>query len=430
MSQQPTLFDTRLNRRALLAGMAAGGAATVMPKGSPAKAQEVGLRVLIQPFWGPTGEPLARTGKPSTFHTQLVPAYQEAHPNVELKVESAVGATEGRTKYLLECRQGSQADIIQFDGFWIAEFAAIDCTHPLDDLIPASLVEDYFDPFIARYKGTIAGLITGTAFNSMLWYRRDWFEEAGLTEPPKDWNELKTYAQKLTTGDRVGLAFPAAMSEVTSVVNLGFYWQEQDVFVTDDNRPAYNNQTSIDVFNLLGDIYKEGWAPEVAINMVYTDVERMFYAEQAAMILHLSSIAPTVRQQPFADKIGLAPNPVSPTTGKRATNAGGWGISITTSDEAKHQAAADFVTLFAGGDQEIMLGALADVGYLPVQKSLAEHPQFRQTEWDKIILSELPFAKTRPIVPIYPDASLDWTLAFQEVLTGQKEAATALKDAE
>ncbi len=430
MPKRNSLLEQQLNRRALLSAMGIGVAAVAAnPLVRDVRAAE-DLRVLVQPSWGPTDTPLKRTGKPSTLSTKLVPRFKEAHPDVNLKLEEEIGGTEGRTKYLLECRQGNQADVMQLDGFWIPEFAALGCTRSLQDVIPQSLIDDYLDPFIVRYKDNIVGLIPGTAFNSMLWYRKDWFAEAGLTEPPKDWNELKTYAEKLTTADHFGLAFPGMKSEETSVVNLGLYWQEQDVFVTPDNRPAFNNQTSIDIFNLLGDIYKNKWAPQETINLGYKDVENLLYTEKAAMILHGSFIAPSVRQQPIADNVGLNHNPVSPTTGKRGTNAGGWGIGITTSDDAKIPVAADFVTMFSGGDQELMLGILADIGYLPVQKSLADNEQFRQTEWDKVILDELPYAKTRPAVEIYPDASLEWTTAFQEVLIGKKDAATALKDAE
>jgi ABC-type glycerol-3-phosphate transport system substrate-binding protein len=63
-------------------------------------------------------------------------------------------------------------------------------------------------------------------------------------------------------------------------------------------------------------------------------------------------------------------------------------------------------------------------------KSLADDPIFKKSEWDKVILSELPHARTRPAVEIYPDASLDFTQAFQEVLAGQKDPQQALKDAE
>ncbi len=431
MMRSPRLVDQRLNRRTLLAGAAAGSTLAAVPTLERARSQaEVDLRVLVQPGWGPTDEPLQRTGEVSTLYSELMPQYRETFPQVNLQVEEALGGTEGRTKYLLECRQGVQADVQQLDGFWISEFGALGCTRPLDGLLPEALIDDYFDPFVVRYNDEVVGLIPGTAFNSMLWYRKDMLEEAGFDGPPQDWDELRAYAEALTVDGRFGLAFPAAQSEVTTVVNLGFYWQEQEVFISPDNRPAFNNETSIEVFTLLAEIFQEGWAPRDVVNMNYDDVERLFFGEQAAMMLHGSFVAPSVRQQDFADLVGLAPNPVSPRTGNRGTNAGGWGMSITTSDDDKLQAAADFVTMFSGGDEEIMLGILADVGYLPVQKSLAEHEQFQQTEWDQTILSELPYAKTRPAVEIYPDASLEWTLAFQEVLTEQKDAQSALDDAE
>lgn len=404
---------------------------------APVVRDKIALKLILHPNWGPTADPLQRTGKQSTLFTQILPEYRKNHPNVDLEIETLIGGTEGRTKYLLQCRQGTQGDVIQLDGFWIAEFGAIGCTRPLDDLIPADLKGDYFDPFLIRYKDKIHGLIPGTAFNSMLWYRKDWFEEAGLKEPPKDWEQLREYAKLLTKVgsdgqvERYGLAFPAAKSEVTTVVLLGFYWQGETTFVTPDNRPAYVNQTAVDIFHFMSEIYKAGHAPKEAVNMLYEDVEKLFYAEKAAMILHGSFIAPGVaRQEHLKGKVGLAPNPVYPRTGKRGTNAGGWGISITTKDETKIAPAWDFIYLFAGGNKEFAKGIVQDVGYLPVWKSLADDPIFKKSEWDEVILSELPHARTRPAVEIYPDASLDFTQAFQEVLAGQKDPQQALKDAE
>src|SRR5680860_565511 len=331
MMRSPSFVNQRFNRRTLLAGAAAGSALAAVPALERASAQtEVELRVLIQPGWGPTEEPLQLTGEQSTLYTELMPQYRETYPDVDLQVEAALGGTEGRTKYLLECRQGVQADVQQLDGFWISEFAALGCTRPLAGLLPDALVEDYFEPFVVRYHDEIVGLIPGTAFNSMLWYRKDLLEEAGFDGPPQDWDELKAYAEALTVDGRFGLAFPAEPTETTSVVNLGFYWQEQDVFVSPDNRPAFNNETSIEVFNLLAEIFQAGWAPRDSINLGYEGVQQLFFGDQAAMILHGSFIAPSVRLQDFADQVGLAPNPVSPRTGNRGTNAGGWGISIMT----------------------------------------------------------------------------------------------------
>lgn len=406
---------------------------------APAETEyEQTLTLVIHPNTKPNGGIVEATGKQSVEYREMFPAFRERNPNTELIAEELLGDTEGRTKYLLQCRGGNQADVIQLDGFWVAEFAAIGCTRPLDDLLPQELLDDYFDAFKVKYQGKTHALIPGTAFNSMLWYRTDLLEEAGLEGPPKDWNELKEYAEKLTVKDedgnviRYGLAFSGARSELTSVTILGFYWQGEDVFVTDDNRPAYNNQTSVDVFNLFADMYQNGWVMPEVINMGYTEVQQAFFADKAAMMLHgswLSSgmynLAPDLE-----GKVGLSPNPVYPRTGNRGTNAGGWSFAITTPDDEKVEAAADLMYILNGGMKDMYKEFILESGSLPTLKSMADDPAFSETEWQKIILSELPYAKTRPAVEIYPDASLEWSQAFQETLLGEKTAEEALADAE
>jgi multiple sugar transport system substrate-binding protein len=399
---------------------------------------EMTINLVIHPNTKPKGEIVEATGQQSIEYTKMFPAFLESHPNVALNAEELLGDTEGRTKYLLQCREGTQPDVTQLDGFWVAEFAAIGCTVPLEGIVSQELLDDYFDAFKVIYDGKVHALIPGTAFNSMLWYRTDLLEEAGLDGPPKDWNELKEYAEKLTVKDengnvvRYGLAFSGGRSELTSVTILGYYWQGEDVFVTPDNQPAFNNETSVDVFNLFADMYQGGSVMPEVINMGYTEVQQAFFADKAAMMLHgswLSSgmynLAPDLE-----GKVGLAPNPVYPRTGNRGTNAGGWSFAVTAADEAKVQPSADLLAILTGSIPEGYIEARLQGGDLPTMKSVAEDPRFAETEWQQIILSELPYAKTRPAVEIYPDASLEWAQAFQETLLGQKTAEQALADAE
>ena len=405
---------------------------------------EMTIRGVFHPNDKPDGEIVESTGQQSVLYREMFPAFRERNPDVELIAEELLGDTEGRTKYLLQCREGTQADMIELDGFWIAEFAALGCTHPLDDLIPQELLDDYYDAFKVMYKGKVHGLVDGTAFNSMLWYREDLLEEAGLEGPPKDWNELVEYAEKLTVKDddgnviRYGLAMPAARSEHTSVVLLSFYWQGEDEFVTDDNMPAFNNQTSVDVFETFAEIYQNGWMMPEVINMLYAETQNAFFADKAAMMLHGSwlsagmyNLAPDLE-----GKVGLAPNPVYPVTGNRGANAGGWSYAVTTPDPSKAAAAADLVYVIAGGLKDPYKQSIIEGGDIPVLKSMEDDPDFiektfaAEPEWQEIILSELPYAKTRPAVEIYPDASLEWAQAFQETLIGDKTAEEALVDAE
>lgn len=405
---------------------------------APQGEAEMTINLVIHPNTQPKGGIVEATGQQSVEFREMFPAFRERNPGVELNAEELLGDTEGRTKYLLQCREGTQPDVTQLDGFWVAEFAAVGCTRPLDDLLPKELLDDYFDAFKVVYQGQVHALIPGTAFNSMLWYRTDLLEEAGLEGPPQDWDQLKEYAEKLTVKDesgnvvRYGLAFSGARSELTSVTILGYYWQGEDVFVTEDNRPAYNNQTSVDVFNLFADMYQNGWVMPEVINMGYTEVQQAFFVDKAAMILHGSWLSSGMYNMApdLEGKVGLAPNPVYPRTGNRGTNAGGWSFAITTPDEAKVAASADLMFVLTGGLKDMYKETILEGGDLPTLKSMADDPAFAETEWQQIILSELPFAKTRPAVEIYPDASLEWAQAFQETLLGQKTAEQALADAE
>ncbi len=440
-------------------GLATGCATVPQPPAPPAAAEEpaaavpaapapaagagLTIKAVLHPNDFTQGDINPATGQQSVQFRMMFPAWQERNPDVTLVAEDLLGDTEGRTKYLLQCREGSQADLTELDGFWVAEFAALGCTRPLDDLIPAELLDDYFDAFKVSYKGEIHALVPNTAFNSMLWYRKDLLEEAGLDGPPKNWNELVDYAEKLTVKDangnvvRYGLAMPAGRSELTSVVLLGFYWQGEDVFVTPDNIPAYNNQTSIDVFDMFAKIYQGGWMMPEVINMGYQETQDAFFADKAAMMLHgswLSSGMYNLAPQ-LEGKVGLAPNPVHPVTGKGGVNAGGWSYALTTPDEAKVAPTADLLYIMSGGDKEAYKQEILEGGNIPVLKSMMDDPDLLTSEfasepdWPGIILAELPNAKTRPAVEIYPDASLEWSQAFQETLLGAS-AADALQAAE
>lgn len=418
----------------------AGGAAqeqATAPAAPPPAA--IKLTVVLHPNWKIKGDPLESTGKPSVQYAKMFPAFKERNPNVELVPEELLGDTEGRTKYLLQCRQGTQADVIMLDGFWVAEFAALGCTKPLDlgGVLDQGLLSDYFDAFKVNYKGKVHALIPGTAFNSMLWYRKDLLEAAGFKEPPKDWDEFKLAAEKLTKKsadgkvEQYGLVSCGAKSEHTSVINLSFYWQGEETFVTPDNQPAFDNQTSKDIFALFADIAKNGWIAPEFVNMQYEDVQKAFIAEKAAMMLHgswltsgMDALAPNLK-----GKIGLAPNPVYPRTKKRGTNAGGWSLAITTKDDTRIKAAADFLYVICGGMKDLFKEMLLEGGSLPTTKSLADDADFAKNEWQKTVLSELPNAHTRPAVEIYPDASLEWSQAFQEAATGKKLVDQALKEA-
>jgi len=355
------------------------------------------------------------------IQARYVDTYHKMHPDVQVKIEPMIGDTEGRTKYLLECRQGIQADIVTLDGFWVAEFASAGYTVPLDDFISEEIKNDYYDPFLVRYKGKIHAVVPGTAFNSMMWYRTDLVEEAGLPGAPVSWYDLSLWAQKLTKGGMFGLSVSGAKSEHTTCSLLGMYWQGADVFVNDNNEAMYNNQVSEDLFSLLKGMYREDHSlPPGTLNNLYQDAQTLFFTEKVAMSLHGSWLTSFIYDAApdLKGKVDLSYTPIYPKTGRRGTNAGGWAIALTSPDPSKYQLAYDFLKLDVE-NSDLHLSRLKEIGYLPVQKSMAADPYFSRDKWARMVISCLPYSNTRPAVEIYPEASLNWAEALQKSLLGQ-----------
>jgi len=136
-----------------------------------------------------------------------------------------------------------------------------------------------------------------------------------------------------------------------------------------------------------------------------------------------------VRAPEIADDIGVSPLPVHPETGISSQNAGGWGLSVTTTDPAKYDAISQYISIMVLEPEWVKI-RLAEGGDIPVTNNIPiEDVTWMPPQYSDIIMAMLPTSNTRPIVEVYPDASMEYTQAMQEAVTGMKDAQTALADA-
>ncbi len=112
------------------------------------------------------------------------------------------------TKWTTSFEAGTGADISQCGGMGL--FPAIywdkgnllDLSDVLQDIGP----QNYFSSEWGDYDGAVTS-VPWFLETRVLWYRKDWLEEAGMT-PPKTWDELVAVAQAMTQSGRYGLALP------------------------------------------------------------------------------------------------------------------------------------------------------------------------------------------------------------------------------
>ena len=111
---------------------------------------------------------------------------------------------EMKQRFITEEIAGSGAiDVYMLDQPWVGQFIAANYLVPITSRIDANDKEDFSPTALATNssKGEIYGL-PFLVHNSVLYYRTDLYEEAGITAPPKTWDEYRENAKKLTKADQ------------------------------------------------------------------------------------------------------------------------------------------------------------------------------------------------------------------------------------
>lgn len=211
--------------------------------------------------------------------------------------------TADPTRFLVSVAGDSSPDVIMFDRYAVAEWAARGGFEPLDDYIARDLAanpplntpspDKFFKPTWdeANYNGKCYG-IPIKVDDRVLMYNKDSFRRAGLVDssgeptPPKTWEELRIYMRKLTiveelksgqqsTLERYFETLPAGApkrlnTKTHKLINVGFIpmygnswlyiygWMNGGEFMSKDGRTVtLNDPKIVDALVWLKDVYDE-----------------------------------------------------------------------------------------------------------------------------------------------------------------------------
>jgi sn-glycerol 3-phosphate transport system substrate-binding protein len=123
--------------------------------------------------------------------------------------------TETMTAAIAAFRAKHQPHIVQvFEVGTATMMAAKGAVYPIEDLMKASGVpfdKSIYLPAVISYYQRPNGDLLSMPFNSstpVLWYNRDALKKAGVSAPPKTWDEMKSASQKLVAaGYKCGFSF-------------------------------------------------------------------------------------------------------------------------------------------------------------------------------------------------------------------------------
>ena len=198
-------IDSKLSRRAVVAGLAVAGATTGLGlrKSSAQSVTEVTYNSFLDP---------ANANDPrSAAQSRMIEAFEKANPSIKVKVvvdpSGANGIRAARTK-------SDSPDVIRATNFQQPEFAATGGILPIDDLVARDKI-DANDWLIPLEQTKVNGKLWGLQQDyrvPILVYRKSRFAEAQVTTPPRTYDEVGALGAKLSKDNTIGYAIPLGVT--------------------------------------------------------------------------------------------------------------------------------------------------------------------------------------------------------------------------
>lgn len=281
---------------------------------------------------------------------------------------------------------------------------------------------------LGKYRGKMYGISYFPA-PEILVYRKDFFKETGLDpeKPPRTWEELESYAVKLTKRDannnviRAGLDIPVINPEVFI---KPFLWQN-DAFVIDEEKevPTINSANAVEAFEFVKRLIDKN----VNIPFDYqkkTDIP--FVKGNSAMsFIMASTIFNTLEKNPSVrDLIGFGP----PIERKKKMPFSGHRLFTIGASSKYPNESWEFIKFMLSKEQ--MLKRSETLNMPVVRKSLEQEYLKKDADFKRVILEYAKYGKSAEVSSFTAISNKYLAEAYQAVYSGKKDPKKALDDAQ
>lgn len=351
----------------------------------------------------------------------ILDAFHEAHPDIEMKVES-VSFNEVFQQNQVRLASGSETpDVISVDAPLVTSYGLRGWLEPLDDAFPEETRAEWVDALVA--SGTYDGkLIAPPIWNSsqLLFYNEELFSAAGVTGPgPEErwtWEQVTEAAQAVTSGDVYGFQF----EQYNRIYQLQPLPQGKGVPVIGDDgltvEGIINAPEWVDAFDWYQKMHNE-WkvSPQGTL-----EIEDLFINQKLAMCVRgpwaITSLSSA--DLPFSWK--AAPHPAWE-GGEISVPTDSWHLGLNPNSASK-EAATRFIQWATSYECGKLWYEAGDSW--PMQKQLlqeiTESPE--NTDWPRlaypIAARESKHAKPRPLTPGYNEYQDILGSAFENMRNG------------
>jgi len=287
------------------------------------------------------------------FTEQMEAKFLEA--NKHIKLNKVVHEGDVGNDFFQGVAAGNAPDVVSASYAVLPKYIQAGITLPLNDYIKdwpdyANFPKSEQDKFTDK-SGNVHTIINSLG-NLQLGYNKKLFAEAGITEPPKDWDELLAYAKKLTVPEKQQAGYGMLTGEFTDWWFEYYVWQAGGD-LTKENPDGTTTLTFTDPAALkAAEFYRTLRKEKVTqsdVTMKFGDMVNAFATGKIAMMPFAGdwlSWAVSLGAKP--EDIGFALMPAGPSGERGLGNSYGGGFIINpNSSKAKQDAAWEYIKFYS-----------------------------------------------------------------------------------
>ena len=380
--------------------------------------------------WDEKGPITYAQGKDTAGVVQAeIAKWNAAHPNEKVTlVELSDSADQQRADMIRRANAKSgEFAVMSVDIVWTAEFAANGWLEelpadkaPMDGFLKSAVDgATYFNKLYA-YPNTSDG--------ALLYYRKDLLDAAGVTAPPKTWDEMKQICDKVLPGQS-GMSCYAGQHQKYEGLTCNIAEAVNSAggeFITADGKPAVDSDAALKGVQWMVDGFKSGMIPKEAITWKEEESRTAFQNGKLLFLRNWPYVYQKAEESSSKVKGKIAVAPLPGLSGPGVSTLGGHNYGI--SKFAKNKGTAlEFVKWM--NNEEMQKNRLEKGSLAPTREALYDDADLqKQFPYLKALGESIKTAKPRPKAVKYGDV----TLAIQDqtyaALQGQKDPKAAFTE--
>ncbi|MDQ0396391.1 ABC transporter substrate-binding protein [Labrys monachus] len=350
-------------------------------------------------------------------------AFEAKNPGTTIKLE-VVPWDNLQQKLTTDISAGTNADMSIIGTRWLLDYVSQGLVTPLDSYITPDFKARFIPTFLSPsvMGGKTYGLPIAASARA-LYYNKDVFAKAGITEPPKTWAEFEADAAKIKAATPDVAPFGLQGKEIETDVYFYYGMWSYGGEIVKDGKSGLDSQAAIDSAKLYKSFIDKGYTEPGVTSYNREDVQNLFKQGKVATVITAPFLSSQIKTDAPKLNYGVAPIPAGP-----SGDQGTYGVtdSIVLFDNSKvKDEAFKFLDFLFTTENRTEFDKVE--GFLPVNAKEASDPLFADNADLKVFASLLPKARFAPVIPGWEEIAQITSNAVQKIYLGQGDIEGTLK---